>query len=314
MEKISNYNKALRIFKSLPLPLQRFIMGVLRALNIKKEKYYRDLRYKGKFLAKVNTGAGFYIDSQGASLENLIYWYGIKGYEPESVFPWAFLSKKSTVILDIGANIGIYSLIAKAENPNAQVHSFEPSDIIYSKMVANYKLNKFNDIVANKTGISNTTGQLLFYDYETGDHTSASFAIEKINSNNTPIKKIEHVVEVVTIDDYIALNKLAKVDLIKIDVELYEKEVLEGATQCLQTHRPVVIFEVLTEAIAINLAPIFTTANYKLFHLKYLNGKFEVTPVDKLFLDTNEMWNFLAVPAENNTTIPGLNSYLSTLN
>jgi FkbM family methyltransferase len=311
---LTKYQQALRVFNALPANLQNWIVRLLRIVNIKKEKYYTDLYYKGVFKTGISNALSFKMISSGGTLENRIFWYGIiDGYEPESLLPWLHFSKHSSTIVDIGANVGIYTLIAKAVNNNADVICFEPSDAIYARLNDNIKLNNFTKVAANKKGISDTTGTLLFYDIDAPDHTSASFSADKIKNVDPATKLIEHQVDVITLDDYISQNNISKVDLIKIDVELFEKQVLDGSLNCLKNHRPIVFFEVLTDEVANNLQPIFTSLNYSLFHLDVEHRRPKVVEVDKLYLNQNNLWNFLAIPSENKEVHKTLTSFLNSL-
>lgn len=310
---VSNYQRAIKIFNSLPIFLRNIIVSFLRLLNFKKEKYYSDLHYKGTFTTKISSGMTFKMISSGGTLENKIFWYGIKGHEPESITPWMYFSKQSKTIVDIGANVGIYSIVSATLNPDALVISFEPSETIFNKLLHNFKLNNFNNVKANKIGVSDTTGTLLFYDIDAPDHTSASFSADKIKNIDPSAKLIEHQVDVITLDDYIKQNNIVKIDLIKIDVELFEKQVLDGAVNCLKHHRPVVFFEVLTDEVANTLQPVFTSLNYSLFHLDIKHSVPRIIEVEKLYLNQNQLWNFLAVPSENKDIHKALKSYLNSL-
>lgn len=50
-------------------------------------------------------------------------------WEKESLKIWAQLSKRANYIVDVGANTGVYSLIAKSQNPSAKVYAIEPVDV-----------------------------------------------------------------------------------------------------------------------------------------------------------------------------------------
>lgn len=309
--KITKYQKALKIFNSLPAFIKNGIIILLKFFNYKTEKYYQDLHYSGIFTTKIDQNSSFKMFSMGGTLENRVFWYGIKGYEPESLIPWIYFSKNSNTIVDIGANVGIYSLTAKAANPNATVINFEPSDTIYNKLTNNVTLNNYTGVKANKVGISDTTGTLLFYDIDAKDHSSASFSADKIKNFDPSVKLIEHQVEVIKLDDYIAQNNIKKVDLIKIDVELFEKQVLLGALECLKNQRPIVFFEVLTDKVSVELQEIFNPLNYSLYHLNIEKGNPKANKVDSLYLNKEELWNFLAIPAEDIDSYKGLSTYLS---
>jgi FkbM family methyltransferase len=311
--KKTKYQKAIGIYNSFPATIKNLIVKTLRLINFKTEKYYADMHYTGVFTTKVEDSTSIKMISTNGTLENQVFWNGIRGYEPESMIPWMFLSKESNTIVDIGANVGIYSLLSASLNPSANIICFEPSDGIYAKMVKNFQLNNFTNIKANKVGISDQTGTLLFYDVP-GDHLpSASFSPDKAKNFDSNIELIEHNVEVITLDEYIKQNNINKVDLLKIDVELFEKQVLDGALNCIKNHRPTIFFEVLTTEVANSLQPIFDTNNYKLLHLNIEANKPKLIPTKTLYVAENKLWNFLAIPSENTDILNRLNEYLNSL-
>lgn len=309
--KLTKYQRALKIFNLLPIFLKNSIIFILKALNYKKEKYSQDLHYSGVFTTEIGNGTNFKMLSSGGTLENKVFWYGINGYEPESIIPWIYFSKNTNTIVDIGANVGIYSLVSSAINKKASIINFEPSDSIYKMLVDNISVNKFANIISNKTGISDNTGTLLFYDIDAQNHTSASFSADKIKNIDPTVKLIEHQVEVITLDDYIAKNNIAKIDLIKIDVELFEKQVLLGAINCLKNHRPIVFFEVLTDEVSKSLQEILSSLNYSLYHLNIENSKPNAVKVDVLYVNQQGLWNFLAIPSEDTESYKNLSAYLN---
>jgi precorrin-6B methylase 2 len=63
----------------------------------------------------------------GEEIENDFFWEGLPGRrEKISMGLWMRLVPKAEVILDVGANSGVYSLVAAVMNPAARVYGFEP--------------------------------------------------------------------------------------------------------------------------------------------------------------------------------------------
>jgi FkbM family methyltransferase len=122
--------------------------------------------------------------------------------------------------LDIGANIGSYTILACA-GPKARVTAVEPIPVTYEKLYDNVLLNRFNERVQIfKGGLSDKPGKLKFTDdFDTVNHVVA---------NDEDLPSLE--VPVTTIDSLVGEDCPR---LIKIDVEGHELPVLRGGSKTL---------------------------------------------------------------------------------
>ena len=94
------------------------------------ELIYRHLYFQGLFTIHFEGKPFGKMTHLGTKIENEIFWRGLDGgHEPLSMKLWIHLIReiKPRFILDIGANTGIYGIIAKLIEPNAQVLFFEPA-------------------------------------------------------------------------------------------------------------------------------------------------------------------------------------------
>lgn len=131
------------------------------------------------------------------------------------------VSKKKSIIIDVGAGIGDYSLLAGSGNKNNKVFSFEPSSKSYARLVENINLNKLSNIIASRKVISSKSEKLYF---EEEDISEISHINPKIMTTNR---------ESISIDNLCKNNNISRIDLIKIDVEGAESLVLEGMKEIL---------------------------------------------------------------------------------
>ena len=155
-------------------------------------------------------------------------------------------SARSKVILDIGANTGLYSIVSQKNNPKAQVYSFEPYIINARRLKENLAANNLNNVNVVEKAVGNSTLELEFTipendqicDVLSADtqHTN-KFYREWINYKNVKVEQT-------TIDTFCSEANLKALDLIKIDVENYETAVLEGASESLQKFDPVIFIEI----------------------------------------------------------------------
>jgi FkbM family methyltransferase len=141
--------------------------------------------------------------------------------------------KNSKIFVDIGANIGFYSLLsAKTMNDKGVVYSFEPERINYELLTNNIALNNFTSILPICKAVSNNTGSVKFYTdkLESGGHSLFQDAVQfgkKSLFDNT-------IVDAIKLDDFFGGNQ--KIDLMKIDVQGAEYNVLSGARKVIRNN------------------------------------------------------------------------------
>src|SRR5438046_616164 len=98
------------------LPFKKSIFSSIKLFAIPPVKIRRELKFSGAFKVKVEDNSFKLMNYayKHFSLENDIFWLGLKGWEPKSIELWIKLSRGSNTVLDIGANTGIYSLVSAA--------------------------------------------------------------------------------------------------------------------------------------------------------------------------------------------------------
>jgi FkbM family methyltransferase len=146
----------------------------------------------------------------------------------------------SPILLDVGANAGSFTLLAKAL-PALHVHAFEPGQIAYSELLENVRLNGLEQQVTTynmAVGRSHSTSTVEFNSVMTG-LSAISAASEKRHAFD--VHGTDDV-EVVPLDSY----SFPRVDVIKIDTEGFEESVLLGAAQSIRHFHPVVVIELTT--------------------------------------------------------------------
>ena len=143
------------------------------------------------------------------------------------------------VFIDIGANIGFFTLIAaRRVGPRGRVYSFEPVAENAASIVRSGRLNGFStiEVFGEAVGARTERSELMLAHHIGGAMlASAGKPPDLCGSVN---------VDVVSLDDAIDTRKLRSPALIKIDVEGAELEVLQGMRRTLQSVRPTLIYEV----------------------------------------------------------------------
>ena len=130
-----------------------------------------------------------------------------------------------TVFLDIGANIGSYSV--SMMDICDDIIAFEPHPYTAKRSKMNFLLNNFEESKVKQIALSNESGKIYFSDY--GGSSTVNHIIDGTNG-------IE--VDVTTLDDFIIQNNFSeeKNYIIKVDVEGFEQQVFEGGKNFLTTY------------------------------------------------------------------------------
>jgi len=159
------------------------------------------------------------------------------GFKDEGHEQLMRLVKNENTILDIGTNYGTTILqFAKLIGNQGKCYGFEPDPYNFKVCQRNLKLNDFKNIFVENVGLGKESAE-LFLVVDTETNRSGN----RISSN---IKgKESYKVPIICIDNWIIEKEIAKIDLIKIDVEGFELNVLKGAEQSLKEFNPTLFIE-----------------------------------------------------------------------
>jgi FkbM family methyltransferase len=187
------------------------------------------------------------------------YYWGYTDYEQSTVSLWARLLKNVTTVFDIGANIGLYTLLAAAHlQGRGTVHAFEPNPNVFSLLARGIDRNSFTHAHIAQMALSDSDGEASFFLPKDRAWTNGSL-IEGFTDQDTSL-----VIETMRFDTYCAKFQIGKVDLIKVDVEGAELRVLRGMGELLQRWKPDIICEVL-EGYSTALNEFFARTPYRKF-------------------------------------------------
>lgn len=144
----------------------------------------------------------------------------------------AFL-RPGALVIEAGANIGAHTLaLSKLVGEEGVVIAFEPQRLVFHLLCANLALNSIVNVFAYQKAVGSAAGTVLV---PQPDPTS------EFNFGGLPLGAWEQgePVPVVRLDDM----QLPRLDLLKADVEGMEGQVLEGATETIARHRPILYVE-----------------------------------------------------------------------
>ena len=184
---------------------------------------------------------------------------GLDGYERNAVesFLAALELAGPGAVLDVGANIGIYGLLA-ARYSARPVHAFEPVPTLAAATRGVAAANGL-DLAMNEIALGRETGSATLY---------LSAVTDASNSLNEAFRQHTGTltVPVERLDDYVARTGIVPA-IIKIDTETTEPDVLAGGAETIRTHRPWLFVEVLFGRTETQLAEEIAPHGYTFYHL-----------------------------------------------
>ena len=176
-------------------------------------------------------------------LLSTLYWGALRGYsyEKEVTEKLNATLKTGMTFIDVGAHVGITSLIAEKFCPSATIVAIEALPVVAERLELNIKMNNSKIHVVRKA-LGAEVKRSSFYHYG-GIPSSSGFILEPIITADSAKDIFASDIDITTLDLFWSDSNLKSIDIMKIDVEGYEYEVLVGSTEILKSQGPVVIFE-----------------------------------------------------------------------
>jgi FkbM family methyltransferase len=132
------------------------------------------------------------------------------------------------VCFDIGANLGMTSLLLAQVEGRPAVHAFEPGPHIFEDLCCNLAANRATNVVPVNAAIGSAAGRARFLEASAYGHLSEKGAVE---------------VDVLTVPGYMASRGIPRLDFCKLDIEGSERRVLRSALPIFERDRTIVFFE-----------------------------------------------------------------------
>lgn len=200
------------------------------------------------FLEKITFGKGLPKTVNGIKVKLPAKYirYFPSNYEEEN---FSFLQtsiKKDSVVLDIGAHIGLFATIAaKLAGSKGKVYAFEPAPATQKVLHQTIAINQLqNNIFPINAAMGSQTGNITFFvSDDEADNSNSLISYKedrKLNGIDVPVN---------TIDNFVATHQLQQVNFIKIDVEGAEYDTLQGGINVFTKLQPYVIVAIHPEPI-----------------------------------------------------------------
>lgn len=208
MNKIKRIYGKFRVGLVLIKNIKNWLVVFLNYLGIIKNK---------DILIKLRNGEEIKIKKEEkigetSGLANIYEIFLIKNYNPKGME-----IKDEDTIIDIGSNIGMFTIYSSLLSPNGKVYSYEPFKIHFKRLLRNIELNKLKNVVPFNLAVCGSKGkrELNISNISSGMH---SFFFKGSG------KKVS--VECTTLENIFDSNKIERCDFLKLDCEGSEYEIL----------------------------------------------------------------------------------------
>lgn len=136
----------------------------------------------------------------------------------DRVYNYFFEGRKDLTMLDLGANLGLFSFYA--QQYAKKIYAFEPSEVTFKLLEANIKDLPINNITPYKMAVANEDGETTFY---TNSNTTMN-SMEKFVDDHNQSEKVKTI----RLDTFLNQEKIDHINFAKIDVEGSEGKLICG--------------------------------------------------------------------------------------
>lgn len=186
-------------------------------------------------------------------------WLG--SYEYEQRLAFERMIHGGSVVYDVGAHVGFYTLLAsKLVGPEGRVIAFEPLPRNLHFLRGHLRLNKIDNVEIIERALSDSEDEVSFSEGE--------------NSFNARIDPSGWVtVQTATLDELVARAGLPAPDFVKMDIEGAEVLALNGARRMLTSHHPTIFLTTHGPEINRDCVALLKELDYELTFLDREGGK-----------------------------------------
>ncbi len=272
------------LLRNLTLPLARLAHRKL------------PLSVSGKLHLRYGSSKFCLYTNQTCSVSQQIFYDGLMQYEFTRLF--IHLIIQSETFLDVGANIGYFTVLGEKVNPALKTYSFEPSKGPLHYLQRNAEANNLKNVVIIPKALSDTIGKLTFHDVYNPKYPWVKHHLNGSGSlqNSYGASKMNaYQVEVSTLEAVVKEFDINQIDVIKLDTECTEHTILRSGLEVISWFRPIIISEVYPVIETQVQDVIDRLENYQIFHHKN-DLLHQISSLHEVTLDENR--NFVFCPKE----------------
>lgn len=196
-------------------------------------------------------------------LSRRVFWLGHAGYEQDTIGLWMELCKAHNHVLEIGANMGYFTIHGKHANPDIRYTAVEPHPGSFRYMQRNIALNKMQNVNLIEAAVAGDDApehmMLRIPNINAQDSSPTGAFLETVQGLG---RKADSAVKVAVTS---AGPLIAGADLLKLDVEGSEYEILESVKETVLLCKPTILVEVLR-----NTGKLRSLIRYLALHHNYL--------------------------------------------
>lgn len=212
---------------------------------------------------------------------------GSRGYDLSNFEVVNSVVREGNVCFDIGANIGVYSAVmSRLVGQSGHVHAFEPVKHVRRRLRLNLALNGSRNVSVNGFALGHEAGQLEMFQVKEGlFRGGTSTFLHNDNVQEMGVESFDkELVDIITLDEYVARNKVPAIDFIKLDVEGFEINVLRGGHASLEKFKPTILFEhdqdrLIDLGISEDvIGTLFAKIGYACYEIDWVDGAASLIP------------------------------------
>jgi FkbM family methyltransferase len=180
------------------------------------------------------------------------YWFGT--YEVERLHALANAVNPGAVVYDVGANVGIYSLLASLlAGPSGVVYAFEPLERNLVYLRRHLILNKVKNCVVLGAAVCNKEGTRAF---SAASWSSSMAHLSADGEISVPSTSLDNCIY--------GERRFRPPGILKIDVEGAEMEVLEGASRVITEFHPAIFLEIHGTQLHADCSAFLSAKGYRI--------------------------------------------------
>lgn len=146
--------------------------------------------------------------------------------------------KTDSVFVDVGANIGLFSIVGSRFNENGKVLAFEPTAETFQTLRRNVELNKCQNAVLYQIALADRIMPVVMVNPKSSSYGDAFNRIKEARDIEN-----EKTIWTTTFDQFVDTNEIDRIDILKVDIEGAELLFFKGAEKSLKKWKPKIIFE-----------------------------------------------------------------------
>ena len=258
--------KAVRAWRPVNAPATAAARGLSRLGGREFEWAIKHLPRTGPVRSTLPNGEVLQLWSRGDDwISNQVFWRGWSAYEPETTPLFYELAVQADVVVDVGAYVGYYAVIAALANRRSKVFAFEPMHENAERARRHVSMNRLTNVELIEAAVADVEGSADLF-HTADDHpSSTSLVRDFMTSYHHDVHSSR--VDIVALDPFLEDRGVERVSLVKLDIETAEPEALRGMERTLRRDHPAILCEVLTDDVGLRVYEMLAPLGYRFYHL-----------------------------------------------